>query len=128
MTTLPRDDSALIKASVACWKHKRAFGKFDASLSWAANELNDRCRDDPESAWPIILAIAGLDQAPEIQEALAAGPIEDLLASHGDLFIERVEVRARQDPAFKRLLGGVWQNAMTPTVWARFRQCQGPTW
>jgi len=52
---------------------------------------------------------------------LSAGPIEDLLAIHGESFIERVEVEARKDPAFAKVLGGVWKNRMNDTIWARLQ-------
>jgi hypothetical protein len=52
---------------------------------------------------------------------LSAGPIEDLLAQHGDAFIDRVEIEARRDPSFAKVLGGVWQNSMSDEVWKRLQ-------
>ena len=56
-----------------------------------------------------------------MQEVLAAGPIEDLLAKHGADFIDRVEAEARNDPNFAKVLGGVWKNEMPADVWARLQ-------
>jgi hypothetical protein len=56
---------------------------------------------DPETLWLLILAIHARDQSARIQEVLSAGPVEDLLAKHGERFIERVESKARQDPICK---------------------------
>jgi hypothetical protein len=52
---------------------------------------------------------------------LSAGPIEYLLAKHGEQFIKRVEKETKADPFFARLLGGVWKNAMTDSVWSRLQ-------
>ena len=50
---------------------------------------------------------------------LSAGPLEDLLAYHGHLIIDRVEAEARRKPLFAKLLGGVWQNIMPDDIWTR---------
>ena len=49
----------------------------------------------------------------------AAGPLEDLLAEQGGEVIDGVEALARHDPEFRKLLSGVWQNAMTDELFAR---------
>lgn len=76
---------------------------------------------DPETLWLLILAIHARDQSARIQEVLSAGPVEDLLAKHGERFIERVESKARQDPIFAKLLGGVWKNTMSDEIWERLQ-------
>jgi hypothetical protein len=35
--------------------------------------------------------------------------------------IQYIEQEAKADPSFARLLGGVWQNAMTDDVWNRLQ-------
>jgi hypothetical protein len=59
---------------------------------------------------------------------LAAGPLEDLLAHHGELWIDRVEAQAQADPKFNYLLGGVWQNQMTEDVWQRVQAVRRDVW
>jgi hypothetical protein len=59
------------------------------------------------------------DQSQAIKQVLSAGPIEDLLAKHGETFINRVEAETRKDPLFAKVLGGVWQNSMGDAVWKR---------
>ena len=86
-----------------------------------ATDLYDLEYHDPETLWLFILAVHAQDQSPRIQECLSAGPVEDLLAKHGDRFIERVESRARQDPTFAKLLGGVWKNTMSDEIWRRLQ-------
>jgi len=60
-------------------------------------------REEPELAWRLILAILRLD-------------------AYGEAFIDAVEREARSDPAFVRLLGGVWQNSMSASIWARVQR------
>ena len=90
------------------------------ATAWAT-DLYDLEYHDPETLWLLILAIHARNQSPRIQEVLSAGPVEDLLAKHGDKFIERVEAQARQDAKFAKLLGGVWKNSMTDEVWIRLQ-------
>jgi hypothetical protein len=67
-------------------------------------------REDPELCYKVILQalrIVPADPGNSIFQALAACPLEDLLAAHGAAMIERVEVEARRNPEFNLLLGGV---------------------
>ena len=84
-----------------------------------AADLYDLLYNDPETLWLLVLEIHHRDHSASIQQVLSAGPIEDLLARHGEAFIDRVETEARIDPLFARLLGGVWPNDMTDAVWQR---------
>ena len=86
-----------------------------------ATDLYDLTYEKPEQLWLLILKIHHRDQSIAIQQVLAAGPIEDLLAKHGDAFIDRVEVEAGRDPLFAKLLGGVWKNDMSDAVWSRLK-------
>jgi hypothetical protein len=93
---------------------------------WAWQELDGLCRDQPEVAWAIVLAI--LQRAPpqQVLENLSAGPLEDILAHHGESFIDRVEAEAERSGEFRELLGGVWQNRMSNELWRRVRAaCEG---
>ena len=86
---------------------------------WAFMMMCDLVSDHPQDAWLMILEILATDPSPRIMQNLSAGPLEDLLAMHGERFIFRVEEEARRDPVFRKLLGGVWQNSMTVPVWSR---------
>ena len=89
---------------------------------WASGEVIDMTYDGKsEELWQIILKIHERDQSITIQEILSAGPIEDLLSHFGELYIERIEEKARQDPAFAKVLGGVWQNRMSDEIWSRLQ-------
>jgi hypothetical protein len=94
---------------------------------WAFEKLSDLVRKEPEAAWTIIEVIRKLDSSDLILANLAAGPVEAILARHGEKFIERIEVLARQDPVFRKLLGAVWQNKISDHVWRRLKAVAGPS-
>ena len=50
---------------------------------------------------------------------LSAGPLEQLLGNHGPEFIEVVQQQAIDDPAFARLLGGLYRFRMSDDIWGR---------
>jgi hypothetical protein len=91
------------------------------SLNWVGEREWDLINDDPQLGWRFVLAVNEMDSSPEIQEVLAAGPLEDLLSKHGAVVIEAVESEARRNPLFAQLLGGVLQNRMPETIWSRVR-------
>jgi len=84
----------------------------------------DRCFCHPSPGAPSFAPFAkgGLfDQSIAIQQVLSAGPIENLLSKFGEQYIERVEHKARKDPAFAKVLGGVWQSDMPDEIWTRLQ-------
>ncbi|MCO5979350.1 DUF6869 domain-containing protein [Ideonella oryzae] len=108
----------LAKGWVAYWLTERDSPEREA-LSWVSDREWDLVQDEPLLAWAMILEILKLDSSNKIQEVLAAGPLEDILAKHGPLVIELVESEAKGNPTFAKLLGGVWKNSMTDEIWAR---------
>jgi hypothetical protein len=97
------------------------------SFLWASARLNDLCRDEPEDAWQAIDLIRRSDSSDLILSNLAAGPVEDLLAKHGDAFIDRIEELAAKDREFRKLLGAVWRNEIAEDIWIRVKAIAGPT-
>jgi hypothetical protein len=95
-------------------------------LFWAWETLDTLVDRDPETGWQVIDLIWRRDQDNGLLADLAAGPVEDLLARHGAAFIERVYLTARREPVFRRLLGGVWRNAISEPVWRRLKEIAGP--
>jgi len=81
----------------------------------------------PEDCWGAILEILSRAPPESVIGVLAAGPLEDLIDACGPEFIDRIELQARRDPAFRHLLGGVWASS-TPSVWARVESARGGTW
>jgi hypothetical protein len=89
------------------------------ALFWVNERVWELVADEPLLAWAMILEVLKIDSSNKIQEVLAAGPLEDLLATHGPLIIESVEREAKDNAKFAQLLGGVWQYTMTEDIWAR---------
>jgi hypothetical protein len=87
---------------------------------WAFEELHRLAQDDPARAWAVILCVLQLAQQEQSAlDNLAAGPLESLLARHGQDVIGWIEGEAGRNPGVKDLLLGVWGNAIDPTVWKR---------
>ena len=123
-----REREHLIATWIKHHKDSRASGTVPDETFWAWEELDRLCSIDPDAALATILQILATDQSDVVSENLAAGPLEDLLVRHGKEFIDRIELEATKNPAFKLLLGGVWENAMDPTVWARVQRAAGQKW
>jgi hypothetical protein len=101
----------------------------DHPLWWAEERTFHALRRDcAEELWDFVLLVLGKQPNEIVLSCLAAGPLEDLIAYDGKYFIDRIELLARQDPAFKHLLGGVWQNQTPPEIWSRVEQCRGAAW
>jgi hypothetical protein len=95
---------------------------------WAFEQLDDICRTQPELCWELMLQILHTPHHESVDAALAAGPLEDLIARHGAGFIAKVEQQAGTDAKFKHLLGGVWQNSTPKDLWARVEAVRGEVW
>jgi hypothetical protein len=73
----------------------------------------------PQSQWRFIekaFEVASDDELGDI----AAGPVEHLMGSHGESFIDLVEERARKDRRFATMLGKCYRHGMLDEVWQRF--------
>ena len=90
-----------------------------ADLDWVMDLEYELMQEQPEQILRMILEILKLNNSNRIQEVLSAGPLEDLLAQHGDLMIDAIESEAKKNPIFSQLLGGVWQNSMSDAIWNR---------
>lgn len=86
---------------------------------WAWEVMDKACRDDPEKGWQLVLAILQATDSPQMLANLGAGPLEDLLAKHGKLLIDRTEELAEHDAKFRQCLSNTWQNSMSDDVWIR---------
>lgn len=88
---------------------------------WAYEKLDELVKFAPEISFQVILGLLSQTENAEVLENLAAGPLEDLVRLHGKEFIQRFEVKAREDFKFRDLLGGVWQVG-DPEVWGRIER------
>lgn len=94
----------------------------ESPYSWADDLILSLTVRAPDQLWDIILTILHKDPPMSVLAVLAAGPLEDYLATNNEEFIVNVENRAKEDPKFASLLGGVWQNGMTDETWERVQK------
>ena len=97
----------------------------DDPLWWSIDRfMNCLSPEQAEDAWSTILEVLGRKPPDDVLGILAAGPLEDLIESWGPMFIDRIEVEARDNPNFHQLLRGVWPSS-TPEVWQRIEAVRG---
>jgi len=85
---------------------------------WKFYDLND---DNPEICWQAILLIISKTTDENVLGILGAGPLEDLIHSHGPAFVDRIEGEAKSNARFKSVLGKVWESS-TEEVWGRIQK------
>ena len=91
---------------------------------WAVAMLDELAQNEPDTAWLLILELIRQPLGDDAFCCLATGPLKNLLEYHAPAVIERVEDEARSNPAFRKLLGGLWLSS-TPNVWARIERVRG---
>jgi hypothetical protein len=67
--------------------------------------------DPPSNVVDVLVTLAEVaDGDPELLGCVGAGPLEDLVShsGHGERFLDDVEAAARQSPAFRQAITGVW--------------------
>jgi hypothetical protein len=96
---------------------------------WAIEQIIDwSLEGEDELLWQFILITYRRDMSDRVAAVFAAGPLEDLLAKHGQKYIDRIEKLALEDEKFNMLLGGVWHNTMTSEVWNRVQTARKQVW
>ena len=68
-------------------------------------------------------AVAGATTDEELY-AIAAGPFEHLLGTHGEDYVALVESCCRADAKFARMTTAAYQHLMSEDVWSRVRAIQ----
>jgi hypothetical protein len=120
------------EALLDAWIQAREYGKRNSDYDpfwWAVDGvLQWHLSDQHEALWQFITRIYERQMSDRVFAILAAGELEDLLASFGEIYIERIEELARKSPRFNYLLGGVWKNAMTDDVWLRVQEARLSVW
>ena len=117
----------LIEAWVALQKSLDDSAEHEDKL-WASEEFWELSENKPMICWELILQIINTEDNARVIGNLAAGPLEDLLSTHGNEFIAMVEKEAALNEKFRSLLGGVWQNEISDEVWNRIQSISGPKW
>jgi hypothetical protein len=83
---------------------------------WAYEEIDNLVREKPIEAQEIILKLIEKASDEKTLAFIAAGPLEDLLAFHGEKVIIWVEDQARKNNKFAKALAGVWQNNIKEAI------------
>jgi hypothetical protein len=91
---------------------------------WAVDRIDDIVRQDPEAGWRLIMELLLRSESDYQLACLASGPLETLLAAHGQGFIDRVEHIALSNERFRETLFGVWKNEIPDDVWSRIEQAR----
>ena len=73
------------------------------ALSWVTDREYDLVSENPDEAWFLILEILRRNSSNQILEVLSAGPLENLLAKHGERIIDAVESEAKANSSFATL-------------------------
>ena len=75
-------------------------------LFWAIEKFINDSFDDPETCWKGILGVLSRNPSQKVISILAAGPLEDLIESHGPKYIDRIEEEARRNQSLSIFLVG----------------------
>ncbi|MFI5460228.1 MAG: DUF6869 domain-containing protein [Isosphaerales bacterium] len=94
----------------------------DEDFFWADEALACLIDEDPSLAWTIILDLVHLAPSEGAFDVAAAGPLEDLIAWHGQEMIDLIEQRVQGDEVLRKALSRVWLNRddLAPTILERF--------
>jgi len=88
----------------------------------ATERLVGLIEHDPQQAWAHILRLIERAPSEPLLNCVGAGPLEDLLCAHGDVFIDQVEQLAARDDRFRQCLAYVWgQTRMDADIHRRVR-------
>jgi hypothetical protein len=73
----------------------------------------------PDEALATILAVMQLTNDQTVLASLAAGPLEDFLGRHGEVYLDTIHALALEHRRLREVLNHVWQGSMTKSVWRR---------
>jgi hypothetical protein len=96
-----------------------AEGGGDTPHFWAWEEVTELVGTDPERAWRLTLEMVRQSRDDLALAAVAAGPLEDLLAWFGTQFVERVENLAATEPRFQQALKMIYASRLQQDVRGR---------
>ena len=108
----------LVNGWIALHKAPLNSGNYHEAF-WSYTLMDALVENFPEEALDAIRLILERDDSAEVIGGTAAGPIEQLLVSHGSRMIDAIEEEARANARFQYALGGVWKSDALPEVWKR---------
>jgi hypothetical protein len=77
-----------------------------------------------EFQWKFIMRTFTLAYDANHLSAMAAGPVEHLLAFHGEKWIEKIEKESLANDNFAWMMTSVWQHKMSDEIWNRVQIIQ----
>ena len=77
-----------------------------------------------DAQWTFILAAVKYAESDGELGHIAAGPVEQLLSTHGQEYIDLVEQKSATEPKFAQMMKKVWRHMMTEEVWSRVSAIQ----
>ncbi len=72
--------------------------------SWAVDKCIEMAISDPDNLFEIVKAVFEANSSQKILESLGAGPLEDLMVYHGNLYISIIEDYINLNPEFKEVV------------------------
>jgi len=78
----------------------------------------------PETQWEFLQAAVNGAETEDQLCAIAAGPFEHLLGSHGETYIDRIEDQCRRNEKFARMTTAAYRHKMSDDVWSRVQAIQ----
>ena len=104
-------------------QYSKSISKQEKALgAWVDDALSCAFYNDADYAFEIIEEIHDIDSNQEHVDLFSAGPLEELLTHQGSAIIGKIELKAKKDKAFAKVLGGVWQNSMQDDIWERVKK------
>jgi len=114
------------------WIEKWSLPNAVRTANSAAYGLDDEVpRENPRLCLSVIVEILNRipnDPSDRYFQALAAGPLEDLLIYNGNVCVDDIELLARQSVSFRLLLNGVWSPSINSGVLARLAKYRTNPW
>lgn len=114
------EDVRLQRLIGAYWKHYRlSTGGRQERLAadqwaWAWDEVEGAVMEPSANTLEMLMALAQTAADEEALAYLGAGPLEDLINSHGVQFVQQIEESARRDPMFRKAVAHVQLSSNVP--------------
>lgn len=98
-----------------------AEGWLTKQQGWTEDDVNlyRLLHAEPDGGLSVLFAAMQLTDDEQLLNLLAAGPVEDFLGRHGEVYLDRIHSLALEHRRLREVLDGFWQGAMPKRVWHR---------
>jgi hypothetical protein len=107
---------------------RKAIEQGEHPLTYITFREAEYIKNEPETAWRIILELIKKSKSNIMLSMIAAGPLENLINGYPDKFIMLIEEQARKNVRFRKCLTGLWQSGIPAPIWNRIVAACGNTW